>query len=237
MNALNFDLVCELEEEILKLENSDGIRVVILSGQGEKAFCAGADLKERSAFDEEKTQIFLDKLNNVCNSIEDSKHIYIASINGFAFGGGFELALSCDFRFATANSMLGLPEVCIGVMPGAGGVSRAVKVCGISNAQMIAITGKKFEATEAKELQMIHEVFEAKAELEEYICKFAKELLANAPIAISNVKKAINYPFAQTRKQALNFERQLYSKLLTTKDKQEGLDAFLQKRHPKFLGL
>lgn len=236
LNALNEKLLEELFCQIEVLEKKKEVSFVILRGEGEKAFSAGADLKERSAFDEKHVKSFLDKLNNIAIKIEDSRLIYFAAIDGYAVGGGLEIALACDFRIATKKSVLGLPEVRIGVIPGGGGIARLVNICGFANAKKIAFLGERIDAKSAKVLNLVHEVVQDKKMLDKKVDEYISLLDQGAPLALSSLKKCISYNFKKIRNQTLKFERDMYTKLLDTYDRKEGLKAFSNKRKPKFKG-
>jgi len=236
LNALNKGILEELLREIVILEKDNTIRFVIITGAGEKAFCTGADLKERSAFSDDQTKGFLDKLNSIANSIEDSKKIYFASIDGYVLGGGLEIALACDFRLATEKSQFALPEVTIGIIPGAGGTVRVVKACGFTNASKVLLTGEKIIATKAKEIGILHEALDSRGKLNEKIEEYLILLRKTAPLSVAKAKECMNNYFGKIRKDLLTKERENYNSLLDTEDRKEGLDAFKQKREPNYKG-
>lgn len=236
LNALNIELVEELINEIKRVEEDDSIRFIILTGASDKAFCTGADLTERSVFEKDNTETFLDNLNNVANSIEDSKKIYIASIDGYALGGGLEIALACDFRLATEKSQFALPEVTIGVIPGAGGTARIVKTCGFTNAAKVLLSGERINASKAKDFGMLHEVVQDRSALANKLEEYLIFLIKTAPLSLSKAKECMNNYFRTIRKDLLEKERENYNSLLDTEDRKEGLSAFKQKRDPNFKG-
>ena len=236
LNALSVQLVRELLSEIKRIEKDRTVRFAVLRGDGDKAFCVGADLKERAAFDDRRVEAFLNKLNDIGKRIEDSRIIYFAAIDGYALGGGLEICLPCDFRFATERSILGAPEVRVGVIPGAGGTQRLCNICGEKNAKKIVLLGEKFDAKTAYEYGILHEVVKDRRALEKKVEEYVGKLSECAPLAISKAKKCINYAFTKIRKKALQFERENYRKLLSSQDRKEGLAAFSEKRKPEYKG-
>jgi enoyl-CoA hydratase/carnithine racemase len=226
----------ELLFEINRVEKDNRIQYVILKGDGGKAFCTGADLKERAALTKKSVENFLDKLNDVSKKIEDSRIIYICAVDGYALGGGLEILLSCDFKLATEKSIFGLVEVRIGVIPGGGGSVRILNTCGLTNAKRIALLGEKFNAKDALKFGILHEVVKDRSALEIKVGEYIEILNKGAPLAISKLKKSLNYNFRKLRNSLLAFEQRQYIKILDTYDRREGIKAFEEKRKPRFKG-
>lgn len=235
-NSLNMKLVEELGLEFDRIEREKDIRFVVFKGAGSKAFCSGADLKEKKSYTFEQNQEFLDKLNAFINRIEDSRFICFSAIDGFALGGGLEINLACDFRIATEKSIFGQPEVRIGLIPGAGGTQRLVNICGVSNAKIIAMMGQRFDAKTALKYNIITDLVKDEKGMDEHINYLRTEISKSAPIALSSLKKAINASWKSKRKDLLRNERACYNTCYNTNDRSEGLRAFEAKRKPEYKG-
>ncbi len=216
-NALNERLLEELLNEINRIEKDKKVRFAVIKGSGKKSFSAGADLKEGHVLDKEKSKDYLYKFNKINNKIEDSRLIYFAAIDGYALGGGLELALACDIRIATSKSVFGLPEVKLGVIPGGGGISRLIKVCGFSNAKELVLLGEKIDSETAKYIDLINEVVENSAALENKVKEYISLMRETNPNALSQAKFCLNNDFKRERKRKLEFERKIYKKLLKNK--------------------
>jgi enoyl-CoA hydratase/carnithine racemase len=236
-NALSMELVGALGHMFsrVRAEPADSVRAVILSGAGGKAFCAGADLKERRAMTLEETRSFLRLLNSVVDAIAVFPRPVIAAINGAAFGGGLELALACDLRIAADTAEMGLVETRLGIIPGAGGTQRLSRIVGLAVAKELILTGRRFSAARAKELGLVSDVAPG-AGLAEAAAKLAAELAGAGPLAVTQAKKAIDGGFDLPMTEALAHERDCYELVLESADRNEGLAAFAEKRPPKFTG-
>jgi len=233
LNAVNKQTVTEIINALQNFENDDNIRVIIITGEGDN-FSAGADIKEMSKLSPieatEKSPLAVwDKM------LAFVKKPIIAVVKGYAVGGGFEIALSCDIIIASEDAKFGQPEINIGLMPGAGGTQRLARIVGKYKAMEICLTGKFLSAKEAYELGIVNKVYPKEIVFEEAI-KIAKEIAKKPPIAVRFIKDSINYALESNLKEGLDYERKLFYLLLSTEDAKEGMNAFIEKREPKFKG-
>ncbi|HEY2899303.1 MAG TPA: enoyl-CoA hydratase-related protein [Polyangia bacterium] len=239
MNALSVALVAELEQTVRDLRGAGAgtgaIRALIITGAGGKAFCAGADLKERRAISLADTRRFLHALNAAVDTVAAFPVPVIAAVNGAAFGGGFELALACDIRLAADNAELGLVEVRLGIIPGAGGTQRLARVAGVAVAKELILTGRRIDAATARGLGIVSSVHPA-ADLQGAAEAVAAEIAAGGPLAVAQAKRAIDDGLSLSLDAALAVERACYEVVLTSEDREEGLRAFVEKRRPVFQG-
>jgi len=235
LNALNPETISELNDAYLELEKLTDIRVVILTGEGEKSFVAGADIKAMSNLTTRSAYKFAMQGQKLGLNINESDKIYIAAVNGFALGGGCELALACDFAYASSKAKFGQPEVNLGVIPGFGGTQRLTRVIGMAKAKELVYSGEIIKADEALRLGIINKVFSPETLMEETI-KIAKKIASNAPIAVSYSKKVINKGLSMDMPQAIELETQAFASLFGTNDQKEGMDAFISKRKAEFKG-
>jgi enoyl-CoA hydratase len=230
LNALNKKTMEELSSIFSELENDKEIRVIILTGSGEKSFIAGADIKEFTDFGKEKAEEFSRNGQHIFDKIEKGSKPVIAAVNGFALGGGLELAMACHIRYASENAKLGLPEVTLGLIPGYGGTQRLPKLVGKGLANEMIFSAKMISAQRAKEMGLVNEVFS----LEELMPKskaLAEHISKNSPMGISKAIKAVN--LSDTDK-GFASEIQFFGELFELNDKKEGVAAFLEKRKPEF---
>jgi enoyl-CoA hydratase len=232
LNALNRPMVDEIVAALEQFDREDQVRVIVLTGN-ERAFAAGADIDEMA----EDTSISLEKLNQfaVWDRIALIKKPIIGSVNGYAFGGGFELALNCDILFAAESAQLGFPEVNIGVMPGAGGTQRLTKAMGKAKALEWLWLGDPMSAKEAYQYGVVNRLI-AKEILFEETMKFAKRLSNQAPLSLRLIKEAVNKAVDSPLEEGLQVERKNFYLLFGSKDQKEGMKAFIEKRKPKFTG-
>jgi methylglutaconyl-CoA hydratase len=235
MNALSGEVLTQLGREIDALGGDPSVRAVVITGAGDKAFCAGADLKERRGMDEAATRVRIDLINSVFTRLSRLGKATIAAMNGVAFGGGLELALCCDFRLAVAGGQLGLTEVRLGIMPGAGGTQRLLRLIGIPHAKEMILLGRRISSERALAIGLVHEVVPA-AQLVDAVGKLLAELGGAAPRSISMAKRAIDEGANVDIDEGLKIERQCYEVTLATEDRNEGLRAFAEKRPPRFQG-
>ncbi|HZN95779.1 MAG TPA: enoyl-CoA hydratase-related protein [Myxococcales bacterium] len=234
-NPISRALLAELGEGVARVSSSREVRVVILTGAGHRAFCSGADLKERATMSEAEVREFLDGLRRAFRAIETSDAVFIAAVNGSAFGGGTELALACDLRLAAPSAELGLTEVKLGIIPGGGGTQRLARLIGPGHARDLILTGRRVAAAEALSLGLVNRVSE-EGKLIEDSAALAAEIAANAPVAVAAAKHAISEGLSLPLDDALRLELSHYEKVLGTEDRLEGLRAFAEKRPPAFKG-
>ena len=232
VNALSYDLLEELYDLIIKLNDDSRIRFLILQSSISH-FSAGADLKERKIMSLSDSNSALDNFNNCFNAIEEFKYPTLCIINGYCLGGGAELALACDLRIGSKDSIIGFPEVSIGIIPGAGGTYRLPRVIGYSNSKYWILSAKKFDAKSALKYGFLNFVFTNKLIVSE-ARKIALNILENAPIAISAAKRSINSNYNKSLNEGLKIERDCYTTALNSDDRNEALDAFINKRKPKW---
>jgi enoyl-CoA hydratase/carnithine racemase len=237
-NALSRALVDELHTAIRRLAKdaeADHLTAVVLASADGRAFCAGADLKERLAMSMDETRDFLDALGALVQAIADFSRPVVAALSGATMGGGLEIALACDVRIASESASMGLSEVRLGIIPGAGGTQRLARVCGIAVAKELILTGRRIPAAEALRLALVSQIV-PDAELGRTVESLCSELAAAAPLAVAAAKDAIDRGYDQPMPEALKIERACYESVLTTQDRNEGLRAFAEKRPPRFQG-
>ncbi|TGL51634.1 enoyl-CoA hydratase [Leptospira kemamanensis] len=232
-NAISVTFLEELMDSIQKVKRGQ-YRTLVIMGVGD-AFCSGADLKERKSMTAIQVREFLRNINHCFSSLANLSIPTIAAINGYAFGGGLELAISCDIRYASRSAILGLTETKLGIIPGAGGTQRLSRIVGEATAMEWIFSGKKVNSEEALSRGLISKVVEPE-ELKESCLALAREISESAPIAVSAAKKAIRHGFQLSMESALKWEQLCYSETLTTKDRLEALQAFAEKRKPVFKG-
>lgn len=235
LNALNKATIQELHEAFKNAEADSNVNVILLTGSGEKAFVAGADISEFANFSvEEGAQLAAQGQELLFDFVQNLKTPVIAAINGFALGGGLELAMACHFRVASENAKMGLPEVSLGVIPGYGGTQRLPQLVGKGKAMELIMTAGMLNAQEALDWKLVNYVVSS-AELISFCTEIANKILRNSPVAISAAIKAINANF----KDGVNgFETEIkhFGKSFGTEDFKEGTTAFLEKRKPVFTG-
>lgn len=232
-NALNKETWSEIKEAIRNVRDDDGVKIVIITGAGDKAFAAGADIRGLK----EKTMIeILDgKATEICTEIENLKKPVIAAINGFALGGGCELAMACDIRVAAENARLGQPEVNLGIIPGYGGTQRLPRLVGKGKAKELIFTGDIIDAKEAEKIGLVNKVVPQDT-LMDAVKEMASKIMSKGPLAIRLAKAAINLGTELDLAKALEYERFAQSLLFASEDRKEGITAFLEKRKPIFSG-
>jgi enoyl-CoA hydratase/carnithine racemase len=235
MNALNFSLLNALKDEIARLQFATDVRAIIITGEGEKAFCAGADLKERSAMDNTEVKKFIITIRNLFTAIEQLNKPVISAINGISLGGGTELALACDIRIASDNASLGLTETRLAIIPGAGGTQRLPRLIGPGKAKELIFTGRRIGAQEALEIGLVNSTC-PHASLMSECYKMAAMICETGPIAIEQAKYAINFGIQTDIQTGLAIESNAYWITVPTEDRVEALNAFREKRKPVFKG-
>jgi len=235
LNTFNYKALEELGNVLEDIKLSKDVRVVIVTGAGEKAFSAGADLKERRTLSEKEVRRNVTKIRDVFTALEELPQPSIAAINGYALGGGFELALACDFRIAVNEAVLGLPEVSWAIVPGGGGTQRLTRLIGISRAKEWILTARKYKAEEAAATGAINKAV-PKEKLWEEVNSLASEILGNGPLAVAQAKYAINNGSNADTYTGMKIESQAYEMIIPTSDRLEALEAFREKRPPAFKG-
>lgn len=235
LNCFDYESLAQLEEIVDSIKLEKDIRVVIITGAGEKAFSAGADLRERRTLNEKEVRRNVSMIRDVFTKIEELPQPTIAAVNGYALGGGLELALVCDFRIAVKEAAMGLTEVSWGIIPGAGGTQRLSRLIGPSRAKELILTARKIDAFQAFELGLVNKVVERSQLLPSSI-ELAEEILKNAPLAVTQAKFAINYGGSVDLKTGIAIETKAYEVIIPTKDRIEALEAFKEKRKPNFKG-
>ena len=236
MNALDPESGSELHAAWDRISNDDSIRVAILTGAGERAFCTGADLKKTMPPRESFAELHFGAVNTRAGlaNLQTGKPV-IAAINGFALGGGLELALQCDIRIASNSALFGLPEVGIGSIPGAGGTQRLIRAIGQSDAMLMLLTGSRIDAIEALRIGLVSRVVAA-ADLQELAQALARQIAGNAPLAVSAVKRLATMGRELNLPAGLELEQQAFGVLRDSEDRLEGRRAFSEKRKPAFKG-
>ncbi len=234
LNALNRQVLTELSKAIDEIKTSSTVRVVTLTGAGEKAFVAGADISEMKDLSKTEAEEFALLGQKVFSSFESLDQVVIAMVNGFALGGGFELALSCDVLFATKNAKFGLPEVGLGLIPGFGGTQRLSRSLGLHMAKTLTLSAEMVDADKMKALGLVFEVFQTKEEMVAAALKFASKVSSKGTQAVASAKAVIEKGFDLDMKAALKAEADSFSKLFQEAEANEGISAFLEKRKPSF---
>lgn len=235
MNAFNYDLMAELGQIIESIRINPDIRVVIFTGAGDRAFSVGADLKERKTLTEARVKRNIYKIGEVFTMIENLSQPTIAMMNGYAFGGGMELALACDFRFAVDSAVMGLTETGLAIIPGAGGTQRLPRLIGEAKALELILTARRLDATEALRYGLVTNIA-PQEELPQLVDAFTEQLLANGPIAVQQAKFAVKHGMNTDLQTGLAIERKAYEITIPTEDRLEALHAFAEKRKPVFKG-
>ena len=233
LNALNNQTLQELKEAVQKICLNEQIKAMIITGSGEKAFVAGADIMEIAELDTTDARPYSENGQAVFKMIEDFPKPVIAAINGFALGGGCELAMACHLRVASKNAKLGLPEVSLGILPGFGGTQRLTFLVGKSKALELMLTGKIIPASDAATIGLVNQVVDKPADLIPACKQWISDILKNAPLSISKVLTSVNAAFG---KDGFTVEADCFADLIETDDFTEGTRAFMEKRTPKFKG-
>ncbi|MEK4173484.1 enoyl-CoA hydratase [Lysinibacillus sp. FSL L8-0312] len=234
-NAMSVQLLRELSDMLDQINGDPAVRVVLLTGAGEKAFCAGADLKERKGMADRQVKRIVQLIGATVAKVETLAQPVIAVLNGVAFGGGLELALACDLRIAATHAKLGLTETSLGIIPGAGGTQRLPRLIGLGKAKELIYTARRLSAAEAKDYGIVEYVYE-EHEVMEKAQQLALEMAKNAPLSLVQAKVAINQGVEVDLATGLKIESLAYSALIPTEDRLEGLLAFQEKRAPQYSG-
>ena len=234
MNSFNFAMLRGLRDKVEAIQYDPEVRVVIITGAG-KAFCAGADLKERATLSEPQVREFIYTIRNLFSFIESLRVPVIAAVNGVALGGGTELALACDLRIASSTASLGLTETRLAIIPGAGGTQRLPRLVGRGKAKELIFTGRRVDATEALQIGLVNQVSKPEALLDDAL-GMAGMICETGPIAIQQAKYAINHGLETDLHTGLAIESNAYWITIPTEDRLEGLTAFREKRKPVYKG-
>ncbi len=234
MNALNGEVRCAVFEALDELEGDDDVRVVVLTGAGDRAFIAGADISEfRDARPVEQYRSMQD--GDIYDALEDFRKPVIAMINGYCLGGGCELAMACDIRIAAEEAKLGQPEINLGLIPGGGGTQRLPRLVGEGRAMKMIMTGEQVSGTEAERIGLVDGVV-PRQELEEHTLEMARGIASKSPLALQAAKESILEARRTSLPEGRKFERGWFSLLFSTDDMDEGVTAFLEKREAEFTG-
>lgn len=234
LNALNSTILSEIEKIIDNLDKN--IRVLIITGDGEKSFVAGADIKEMANLDEIQGQAFGERGARVFRKIETLPIPVIAAVNGFALGGGCELAMACDIRICSDNARFGQPEVGLGIIPGFSGTVRMARLVGMGIAKELIFSGRNIKADEALRIGLVNAVY-TQDELIDKAREMATRIAANAPIAVRYAKECINKEFDMDADNAIAYENRMFGKCFATKDQKDGMHAFINKGKAEFKGI
>lgn len=235
MNALSKGLLDELNEHIRTIDDDATIRCTIITGSDKKAFCAGADLKERKGMSENQVIAAVKYIGETVSNIEHMNMPVIAAVNGAAFGGGLELALGCDLRIAAEHSKLGLTEASLAIIPGAGGTQRLTRLIGLGQAKRLIFTAKPVTAMAALDLGLVEQVTSSEELMNETL-EAANSIAKNGPVALKQAKTAINQGYQTDLTTGLTIEHLCYKETIPTDDRIEGLQAFKEKRKPVYQG-
>ena len=235
LNAFSKEVVNEVLQALEDVKTDGNVRVVVLTGVGEKAFSAGADIKEMKGFTALKARALSLMGEKLCSALENLEKPVVAAINGYALGGGLEVAMSCDLRIASERARMGQTEINIGLIPGWGGTQRLTRLIGRTKEKELVFTGKMIDAKTAEQLGIVNMVFPAEG-FREKVRQFAKELAAKAPVALRVAKALINKGADMSLDSAIALEREGFGVVGSTEDLQEGVSAFTEKRKPTFKG-
>jgi len=233
LNSLNSAVLAELECALYELNLDDSVKVVIITGAGEKAFVAGADIKEMTEMSAFEGHAFGRTGQRVMLFIEKMKKPVIAAVNGFALGGGLELALACDFIYASEKAKVGFPEVGLGIIPGFGGTQNLARLIGSNRAKELIFSGRIITAQKAHSWGIVNEVF-APEELMAKVLETAREIAGKGTLGVSYSKDAIVNGLNMTKEDGFRYEASLFGVLFSTEDQREGMGAFLEKRKAGF---
>jgi enoyl-CoA hydratase len=233
-NALNLGVKQKILELLKQADEDPSVRVVILTGSGEKAFISGADVTDFIGRNSETIREVVDPSREIAQCIVSMKKPVICAINGYALGGGCELALACDIRYASNNAKLGLPEINLGTMPGNGGTVRMARLVGLGIAKELIFTGDLITAEEALRIGLVNRVFNSVDELRVGVVELAKKLALRPGVALDLAKQSMQNAWQLPLEEHLAFELDAFCQTFDTEDKEEGVAAFLEKRNPDF---
>ncbi|MGC8998321.1 MAG: enoyl-CoA hydratase/isomerase family protein [Candidatus Bathyarchaeia archaeon] len=235
LNAFNAEVVNEILQALEDVKTDENVRVVVLTGAGEKAFSAGADIKAMRGMNALKARELSQMGGRLCSAFENLEKPVIAAINGYALGGGLEVAMACDIRIASENARMGQTEINIGLIPGWGGTQRLTRLIGATKAKELIFTGKMIDAKTAEQFGLVNMVV-PQDKFRETVRQFALELAQKAPVALKVAKALINKGAEISLDAAIALEREGFGVVASTEDLQEGVSAFIEKRKPLFKG-
>jgi enoyl-CoA hydratase len=235
LNALDLPTLTELRDGLVQLREDDSVRAVVLTGAGDRAFIAGADIKYMSGLDVEGAREWGDLGHNCAQLLETMPKVTIAAVNGFALGGGCEMALACDLRYASTKAKFGQPEVNLAVIPGWGGTQRLARVCSLGVAKDLVLTGRVVDAEEALRIGLVSGLHEPE-ELLDRTLETARALAAKSPLALAAAKVALNHALQGDHVENLIGEANGFAGLFASEDQKEGMAAFIEKRDATFTG-
>ena len=233
LNALNVETLTELRDRLRELSDDESTRVVVLTGAGDRAFVAGADIKYMAGLGADEAKAWGGLGHEAAGLLEEMPKPTIAAINGFALGGGCELALACDLRYASSGAKLGQPEINLGIIPGWGGTQRLARVCGLGVAKDLILTGRVVDAEEALRVGLVNGVHDPAIDRAREV---AELLAAKSPLALAAIKRTTNHALQGDHVQNLQREADEFGALFASEDAKEGMTAFVEKREPKFVG-
>lgn len=233
LNALNVETLTELRDRLGELADDPAARAVVLTGAGEKAFVAGADIKYMSGLEPEEAKGWGALGHHTARLLETMPKPTIAAVNGFALGGGCELALACDIRYASARAKLGQPEINLGIVPGWGGTQRLTRICGVGVAKDLIFSGRTIGADEALRIGLVTALADPVLDL---ALETARGLAAKSPVALALAKRLCNLSLGVDHAGSLETEADAFGELFASEDAKEGLTAFVEKRAPNFVG-
>lgn len=234
-NAFNTQAALELCDVFHSLEAEQRYRCFVITGAGDRAFCAGADLKERESLSEEQWRAQHAIFEQMFASVRDCPLPVLAAVNGAAYAGGLELVLHCDFAYASRSAKFALTEVSLGIMPGGGGTQTLARAVGERRAKELILTARPFSAEEALALGVVNKLCDAGRVLDETL-EVAERIASHAPLSVRQAKRAIHQGLQMDLQAAMRLELEAYNQLIGTEDRKEGLRAFNEKRKPKFRG-
>jgi enoyl-CoA hydratase len=235
LNAMNTETMSELMDAVSLCRNDDDIRVIILTGSGDKAFVAGADIAQMQDSEPREALAFMELGHETLRLLETTPKPSIAAVNGFALGGGTEISMACDMRFASEKARFGQPEILIGLIPGWGGTQRLPRLVGMGRAKELILGGGQIDATRAYEIGLVNRIYPPETLMEETI-KFARKLSGLPPFQLKMAKQSINFGYDLPLDNAGRLEVECCAQCFSTEDQKEGMKAFLEKRKPDYKG-
>lgn len=235
LNALNGQLLDELSAALDEIEADEEVRVLVLTGAGEKSFVAGADITELATFNTLQGKLFSRKGQLIISRLQELPIPVIAAVNGFALGGGSEMALACDFIYASENAMFGLPEITLGIIPGFGGTQRLPRLIGSNRAKEMIFTGKLIPAAEAEKIGMVNRIFSRESLMEETQIT-ARAIATKGKVSLRAAKQAVNSGLNVDLATGCRIEVDAFAICMASEDGKEGTHAFIEKRKPQFKG-